>query len=105
MWNLGNGTDESVCRAVTELQTERTDVCTHMGKERVGKIGRVALTYVHGLCKHSGKLLLQKQLSLVLCGDLVGGVVRGGRKDPEAGDICTLRAGSHCCTAETNTTL
>ena len=82
MWNLGNGTDESVCRAVTELQTERTDVCTHMGKERVGKIGRVALTYVHGLCKHSGKLLLQKQLSLVLCGDLVGGGGEGWEERP-----------------------
>ena len=73
MWNLGNGTDESVCRAVIELQTERTDVCTHMGKERVGRIGRVALTYVNGLRKHSGKLPLHKQLSLVLCGDLGGG--------------------------------
>ena len=59
------------------------------------------------MCKHSGKLLLRKQLSLVLCGDLGAGgwVVGGGKKDQAAGDICTLTAGSLCCTTETNTTL
>ena len=30
---------------------------------------------------------------------------RGGREVPEGGDICILMADSHCCVAETNTTL
>ena len=31
--------------------------------------------------------------------------VGAGREVQEAGDVCTHMADSHCCTAETNTTL
>ena len=31
--------------------------------------------------------------------------MRGGRESLEGGNLCTLMANSHCCTAETNTTL
>ena len=42
-----NGTDEPICRAEIEKQMERMDVWTQGGgQERVGRIGRVALTYL-----------------------------------------------------------
>ena len=43
--NLENGTDELICRAGIEMQTWGTDVDT-VGKERVGQIERIALTYI-----------------------------------------------------------
>ena len=46
-----NGTEEPICREGMETQTERTDLCTHQGKERVGWIEKVALTYIHYQCK------------------------------------------------------
>ena len=38
VWNLkrGIGTDEPICRAAVEMQTQRTDFWTQCGKERVG---------------------------------------------------------------------
>ena len=44
------------------------------------------------------------QLSLVPCDDLEGWD-GGGSEAQEEEDICILRADSHCCAAETNTTL
>ena len=41
-----NGTDESI-QAGIETQMQRTDLWTQGGKERVGQIERVALTYIH----------------------------------------------------------
>ena len=38
MWNLENGTDESVCRAEIETQMQRTNVWTPRG-ERGGGLG------------------------------------------------------------------
>ena len=50
--------------------------------------------------KASGKLL---HGTLVLCGDLEGGMGREGGR--EGGDMCILMADSHCHAAETNATL
>ena len=42
----------------------------------------------------------------MLCDDLEGvGWGYGERKAQEGGDICTVTALSHCCTAENNTIL
>ena len=36
IWNLEkNGTDEPICRARIEMQTQRMDLWTHQGKEKV----------------------------------------------------------------------
>ena len=31
-----DGTDDPICRAAMEIQTQRKDLCTQRGKERVG---------------------------------------------------------------------
>ena len=36
-----NGTDEPICRAGIETQTQRTDLWTQWGKEREGQIERI----------------------------------------------------------------
>ena len=41
----------------------------------------------------------------MLCDDLEGWNGWGGREDPEGGDMCMLRADSHCYRTEMNTTL
>lgn len=52
------------------------------------------------------KFLSVRELSLVLCDDLGGGMVGwGGREAQEGRDTCIHMDDSHCCTAETNTTL
>ena len=46
------------------------------------------------------------ELNPVLSDNLEGwDGVEGGREVQEGGDICILIADSHCCRAETNTTL
>ena len=45
--NLKRGADEPICRAAIEMQTYRTDLWTQQEKERVGRIERVALKYMH----------------------------------------------------------
>ena len=40
-----NATDEPIYRAGIEMQIGRTDLGTRWGKERVGWIGRLGLTY------------------------------------------------------------
>ena len=51
---------------------------------------------------------------MVLCDDLEGwaeggggweGDGRAGMEAMEGGDVCTIMSNSHCCMAETNTTL
>ena len=42
-----NGTDESICRAGLETQTQRTDLWTQLGKERAGQTDREALRHTH----------------------------------------------------------
>ena len=46
-----------------------------------------------------------RELSLVLCDVLEGGIGVGGRKVPEDRDICRHIADSLCCAAETSITL
>ena len=46
-----------------------------------------------------------RELSSVLCDNLKGRDADSEREAPEGGDICTNTADSHCCMAETNTTL
>ena len=56
--------------------------------------------------KVNGKLLYNRELNLVLCDNLEGwDGVGGGREVQEGGGIYILMADSHCCMAETNTTL
>ena len=42
-----NGTDEPISRVGIVIQTQRTDVWTKWGKEKVGLIGRLELTYLY----------------------------------------------------------
>ena len=42
-----DSTDEPICRATTETQTQRTDLWAQWGKKRVGQIERVALKHIH----------------------------------------------------------
>ena len=42
-----NATDELICRAALEKLTWGTDLWTQQGKEKVGQLERVALTYIH----------------------------------------------------------
>ena len=46
-----------------------------------------------------------QRAQLVLCDNLGDELGRGRREAQEGGDICLLMADSHCCMAETNTTL
>ena len=41
------GTDEPICKAAVEMQTQRMDLWTQWGKMRVGRIERVALRCMH----------------------------------------------------------
>ena len=43
-----NSSDEPICLAGVEMQTQRTDLQTQ--QERVGQIERVALTHKHWMC-------------------------------------------------------
>ena len=49
VWNLkrGIGTDEPICRAAVETQTQRTDFRTQCGEERVGRTEREAWKHTH----------------------------------------------------------
>ena len=42
-----NGTDEPICMARIEIQMQRMGLWTQWGKERVGRIERVALMRMH----------------------------------------------------------
>ena len=42
-----NYTDEFISKAATEKQTQRTDLWTQGGKERVGRIERVEIGRAH----------------------------------------------------------
>ena len=42
-----NGTDEPICRAGIETQTQRMDLWSQQVKERVGQIERVELKCTH----------------------------------------------------------
>ena len=47
MWNLENGIDKPICREGMETQTYITDLWTQQGKERVGRVEKLSLTYAH----------------------------------------------------------
>ena len=44
-----NGIDETICRAATETQTGRTDLCTKLGKEKEGWTDRVTVKHTHSV--------------------------------------------------------
>ena len=52
IWNLENGTDEPICRAGVEMQTQGTDMWTRWG-EALDELGG-GLTYIY-LFSHSVK--------------------------------------------------
>ena len=89
-----NGTDEPICRAGIEMQTQRTDLWTQQRKNRVGLIEKVALKYIHYHVKQlaGGNLLYNTgnstQCSVMTQRGEIG--QRGGRKVQEGGDICHL---------------
>ena len=64
-----NGTNESICRAGTQMQTQRTDLCTQQGKFVLGRTKRRALTYILRGIKYvaSGKKLLYGTGSSARC--------------------------------------
>ena len=47
IWNLEKWYWWTICRAETEMQTERMNLWANRGKERMGRIERVVLTYIH----------------------------------------------------------
>ena len=70
-----DSTDEPViCRAAMEMQTQRADLWTQWGKERVGRIERIAwkhtLPYV--IQKEMEICFVDTELNLVLCDNLEG---------------------------------
>ena len=56
-WTLNNDTDQPICRAGIEMQTQRTDMQTQWAKERVGRTGRFGLTYIHTAAAAAAKSL------------------------------------------------
>ena len=87
-----NGTDEliNICRAAIETQTQRTDLWTQRGKERVGQIETVALQDIH-----YHMLSRQKWESAQCCDNLEGwDEMGGGREVQVGGDICKFMADS-----------
>jgi len=48
---LKNGADEPVYREEAEMRTQRLDMWPQQGKERLERMERVALTYLHILLK------------------------------------------------------
>ena len=42
-----DGTDEPVCRAAMQAQTQRTDFGHRVGNERVGQMEKVAWKHIH----------------------------------------------------------
>ena len=42
-----DGTDKSICRAAVDMQTQRADLWTQVGKERVGLKERVPLKHIY----------------------------------------------------------
>ena len=76
---LANGTAEPVCRTTRGMQTQRKDLWTQQGKERVRGIERVAVTSTHDHVwsrQLVGGCRVTRGLSRGLCDDL--GVGRGG---------------------------
>ena len=76
---LANGTAEPVCRTTRGMQTQRKDLWTQQGKERVRGFERVAVTSTHDHVwsrQLVGSCRVTRGLSRGLCDDL--GVGRGG---------------------------
>ena len=65
-----DGTDEPICRAAVGMQTQKTDLWTRWGKERVGQVERVA--WKHTICNSipyviaSRNLVNDSELKLVI---------------------------------------
>ena len=109
-----NGTDEPICRAGLETQTQRTDMCAQGGQ---GEWTAQRELCWHLCCTYTMSVY-NRQLVGSCCmaqGAQLGalwwprgmgrGRSRGRREVQEGGDICICITGSLCCTAETSTTL
>ena len=68
--------DEPIYRAALETQTDRGDLRTQWGKEKVGWIGRVAWHIYTAVCRTDSPwwkaAVWHRELSSVLCDDLEG---------------------------------
>ena len=90
------GTDESICRAAMEMQTQTTDMWTRWGKEREGQIETVALKHIHlnrqpvGICCMTQGAQTWCSVTTWRGWDEVG----GEREVQEGGDICLSKADS-----------
>ena len=83
-----------------ETQTQKSDMGTQWGKKQVGQIERVSLTYTHTTCmRESGGPALQG------CDSEGRNGWGRGKLNREGTYICIIMRGSHCCVAETYTTL
>ena len=89
-----DGIVEPIYRAAVEMQTQKTDLWTQWGMERVGQIERVALKYVKQIA--SGSFLYDTGSSNPVLYDKLEGQdrVRGEREVQEGGDICIPMADS-----------
>ena len=107
IWN--DGTDEPICRAAVETQTQRTDLWTQWGKERVGRTERVAWKRIHPTRKTDGQrecAMWLRELHPVFCDHLQGWDGDGGGTEAQGGgDKWIPMADSHWRVAETNTML
>ena len=72
------------------MKMYRMDLWTKQGKERVGKIERVALTFIqHRAYKRQlmGSCCIQKELSSALCDEQRGGMRGAGGREVQEGGL------------------
>ena len=103
-----NGTDEPICRAGREMQTQRMDTWTQQGRGGWDELGDQVSHKYTTMCKIDSQwepAVQHTELSSVLCDNLHGQDEGSGREVQEGGDIDIHIADSLHCTAETNTTL
>ena len=107
MWTQKNGTDEPVCRAEIEIQTQSPDLWTQQGRDRLGRAEsrRDVYTPLYVEQTHPERCRCTAQApSRELPDDLGDGGCREGR-DAQEGEDMYIKADSSCCMAETNITL
>ena len=107
MWTQKNGTDEPVCRAEIEIQTQSPDLWTQQGRDRLGRAEsrRDVYTPLSVEQTHPERCRRTAQApSRELPDDLGGGGGAGERGRSRRKEIRPA-VGSHCCIAETNATL
>ena len=100
------GTDDILCKAEIETQTQRTNVDTKGEQRGVGMIWEIEID-IYTLCIVTmykidiqlEAVVQHTELYSVLCSDINRKEIKKG------GCTCICVADSLCCTAETNTTL